>query len=96
MWPSFNNGTPIAPLFNADERRLAREMTRYWGAFTKTGRPIVARQTVWHDPGHAALLRRPGTGIGASATAPVPDSAHPHCLVSTSDPVRGRRTVCSW
>ncbi|MFI0773207.1 carboxylesterase/lipase family protein [Streptomyces sp. NPDC021212] len=50
IWPSFNNGTPIAPLFNADERRLAREMTRYWGAFTKTGRPAVARQTVW--PGY--------------------------------------------
>jgi len=39
IWPSFNNGTPIAPLFNAGERRLAREMTRYWGEFTKTGRP---------------------------------------------------------
>ena len=50
IWPSFNNGTPIAPLFNADERRLAREMTRYWGAFTKTGRPAVARQTAW--PGY--------------------------------------------
>ncbi|WNE95440.1 carboxylesterase family protein [Streptomyces luomodiensis] len=49
IWPSFNNGTPIAPLFNADERRLAHEMTRYWGAFTKTGRP-AAGQMVW--PGY--------------------------------------------
>ncbi|MEV7394230.1 carboxylesterase family protein [Streptomyces sp. NPDC091215] len=47
VWPSFDNGTPIAPLFNADERRLAREMTQYWGTFTKTGRPHVARQPAW-------------------------------------------------
>lgn len=25
-------------------------MTRYWGAFTKTGRPAVAGQTIW--PGY--------------------------------------------
>ncbi|MFJ8493836.1 carboxylesterase/lipase family protein [Streptomyces sp. NPDC094038] len=47
IWPSFDNGTPIAPLFNAAERRLAREMTQYWGAFTKTGRPHVGRQPAW-------------------------------------------------
>ncbi|MFK0286522.1 carboxylesterase/lipase family protein [Streptomyces sp. NPDC090499] len=50
IWPSFDNGTPIAPLFDAAERRLAREMTQYWGAFTKTGRPHVARQSAW--PAH--------------------------------------------
>ncbi|MGW3108746.1 carboxylesterase/lipase family protein [Streptomyces sp. NPDC001100] len=47
IWPSFDNGTPIAPLFNAAERRLAREMTRYWGAFTRTGRPHVVGQDAW-------------------------------------------------
>lgn len=47
IWPSFDNGTPIAPLFNAAERRLAREMTQYWGAFTRTGRPHVVRQNAW-------------------------------------------------
>ncbi|MFF5144828.1 carboxylesterase/lipase family protein [Streptomyces sp. NPDC013157] len=47
IWPSFDNGTPIAPLFDAGERRLAREMTQYWGAFTRTGRPHVARQSAW-------------------------------------------------
>ncbi|MEV5954709.1 carboxylesterase family protein [Streptomyces sp. NPDC051987] len=47
IWPSFDNGTPIAPLFDAAERRLAHEMTRYWGAFTRTGRPHAARQAAW-------------------------------------------------
>ncbi|GAQ55288.1 para-nitrobenzyl esterase [Streptomyces acidiscabies] len=50
IWPSFHNGTPIAPLFDAGERRLAHEMTRYWGAFTRTGRPSVAGQAAW--PGY--------------------------------------------
>ncbi|MEW1780018.1 carboxylesterase family protein [Streptomyces sp. NPDC086777] len=47
IWPSFDNGTPIAPLFDAAERRLAREMTQYWGAFTKNGRPHAVRQAAW-------------------------------------------------
>jgi para-nitrobenzyl esterase len=47
IWPSFDNGTPIAPLFDAGERQLSREMTQYWGAFTRTGRPQVAGQTAW-------------------------------------------------
>ncbi|MFF7474157.1 carboxylesterase family protein [Streptomyces sp. NPDC008092] len=62
IWPSFDNGTPIAPLFDAAERRLAREMTQYWGAFTKTGRPAVARQSAW--PGY-----RSGTGLTLSLRA---------------------------
>jgi carboxylesterase type B len=57
IWPSFNNGTPIAPLFNADERRLAREMVQYWGAFTKDGRPRVISQVSWPRFGkHGATL----------------------------------------
>ncbi|MGW2044733.1 carboxylesterase/lipase family protein [Streptomyces sp. NPDC001858] len=47
LWPSFDNGTPIAPLFDAGERRLAREMVQYWGAFTKNARPDVAGQRAW-------------------------------------------------
>ncbi|SEC43653.1 para-nitrobenzyl esterase [Streptomyces sp. 3213] len=58
IWPSFDNGTPIAPLFNAAERRLAREMTQYWGAFTRTGRPHVVRQNAWpaYHPGKGLTL----------------------------------------
>jgi para-nitrobenzyl esterase len=47
LFPSFNNGVPIAPTFNAAERRLAREMKRYWGAFALTGRPRVPHQPRW-------------------------------------------------
>jgi carboxylesterase type B len=47
IWPSFTNGTPIAPLFDEGEQQLAREMTRYWGAFTANGRPSVHGQVHW-------------------------------------------------
>lgn len=47
IWPSFNNGTPIAPLFDASEQQLADEMVQYWGAFTTNGKPRVAGQTEW-------------------------------------------------
>jgi para-nitrobenzyl esterase len=49
IWPSFDNGTPIAPLFDASERRLAREMVQRWGAFVK-GRspwPSFNRSEAW-------------------------------------------------
>jgi carboxylesterase type B len=47
LWPSFNNGTPIAPTFNAGERRLAREMVQYWGSFVKQARPGAKGQPIW-------------------------------------------------
>jgi para-nitrobenzyl esterase len=47
IWPSFNNGTPIAPLFTAADQKLADQMTQYWGAFTKHGGPDVAGLPDW-------------------------------------------------
>jgi carboxylesterase type B len=47
MWPSFDNGTPIAPTFNAGERQLSKQMIAYWGAFVKNGRPNAAGQLAW-------------------------------------------------
>jgi carboxylesterase type B len=47
LFPSFNNGTPIAPTFNAAERELAREMKKYWGAFVLRGNPRVEGQSPW-------------------------------------------------
>jgi carboxylesterase type B len=47
MWPSFDNGTPIAATFDASERRLARDMTAYWGSFLWTGRPGSAGGARW-------------------------------------------------
>jgi carboxylesterase type B len=39
LFPSFDNGTPIAPTFNAAERRLAREMKAEWARFASSGTP---------------------------------------------------------
>ncbi len=44
IWPSFDNGTPIAPQFDAGERRLAREMVRRWGAFVRGHSPWPSYQ----------------------------------------------------
>ena len=45
--PDFNNGTPIAPTFNAGERQLARNMVQYWGGFVFTGSPNAHGQAYW-------------------------------------------------
>ena len=63
IWPSFDNGTPIAPLFDAPERRLAREMVQYWGAFTQKGNPSVAGLAAWpsyNKAGQTLALRAGG------------------------------------
>jgi carboxylesterase type B len=39
LFPSFDNGTPIAPTFNASERRLAQDMKHAWGSFVLRGSP---------------------------------------------------------
>src|SRR4029453_9271502 len=55
LWPSFDNGTPIAPLFDASERRLAREMAQYWGAFATRHDPAVRGQAPWPAYNRTAL-----------------------------------------
>jgi para-nitrobenzyl esterase len=47
LWPSFDNGTPIAPTFNAAERRLAADMVDAWGAFVREARPEAAGPARW-------------------------------------------------
>jgi para-nitrobenzyl esterase len=47
LWPSFDNGVPIAPTFNAGERELALDMARYWGSFVRTGRPSARDSSPW-------------------------------------------------
>jgi len=66
LWPSFDNGTPIAPTFNAGERQLAHDMTAYWGDFVATGAPAAAGSAAWpqYDASHDVLSLRAG---GASA-----------------------------
>jgi para-nitrobenzyl esterase len=62
LFPSFDNGTPIAPTFDRGERRLAREMKRYWSAFALRGNPNVAGQPTWrrYDTSRVVLSLRPG------------------------------------
>jgi carboxylesterase type B len=47
MWPSFDNGIPIAPTFNAAERRLAHDMIAWWGDFVRSGAPGSVGGTAW-------------------------------------------------
>lgn len=70
LWPSFNNGAPIAPLFDAGEQQLARDMVQYWGAFTRTGHPggpsRTDGRTAWPQfdrQGHALSLRSGGHSV---------------------------------
>jgi carboxylesterase type B len=44
MWPSFDNGIPLAAQFTPAQRQLSDEMVRYWGAFTRFRAPFVPRQ----------------------------------------------------
>ncbi len=47
LFPSFDNGTPIAPTFNAGERQLSRDMIQYWGGFVFTGSPNAHGLARW-------------------------------------------------
>jgi len=63
MWPSFDNGVPIAPTFDAGERVLAGDMVRYWGSFVSTGRPSAPPSARWlgyDDTGLVMSLRAGG------------------------------------
>jgi para-nitrobenzyl esterase len=62
LFPSFDNGTPIAPTFDPDEQRLAAEMKQRWTAFTSTGEPQAAGPPAWprHDAGEVLALRAGG------------------------------------
>ena len=47
LFPSFDNGTPIAPTFNAVERQLSRDMIHYWAGFARSGSPNWPGLTHW-------------------------------------------------
>jgi carboxylesterase type B len=55
LWPSFDNGTPIAPTFTPAERRLALDMVRYWGSFVRTGYPVAWFSAPWPPVNHTGL-----------------------------------------
>lgn len=63
FWPSFDNGVPIAPTFDAGERRLARDMVQWWGQFVRAGRPGTVDGVRWprfRDGGQVLSLRAGG------------------------------------
>jgi carboxylesterase type B len=62
LFPSFNNGVPITPMFDAGERQLAREMKSRWGAFARYGTPDAAGLRRWpaYEPGGRVLSLRAG------------------------------------
>ena len=81
LFPSFDNGTPIAPTFNAAERRLAARDEAVLGRLHPARQPAGAR------PGRLAALQRPRQrccrcGPGAAASR----SPTPPCAPSTSAP----------
>ena len=72
LWPSFDNGTPIAPTFDAAERELARHMKRYWGAMVVRHDPNVWWQPYWpayNWSGHILSLRAGGQSRAISTAA---------------------------
>ncbi|MEV0391434.1 carboxylesterase family protein, partial [Nonomuraea sp. NPDC050643] len=56
LWPSFDNGTPIAPTFDASERRLARDMVHYWGAFPRSGQPYAQAAAPWPSFNRTSMI----------------------------------------
>ncbi len=71
LWPSFDNGTPIAPTFDASERRLAADMVDAWGAFVRTGHPLAAGRARW--PSFTATEKVMSLRAGGRSTL-VPDA----------------------
>ncbi len=73
MWPSFDNGIPLAAQFTPAQQRLSREMVRYWGALTRFGVPFVPFQALWpaYRPGGRIQSLRPG-----GATQPISEAEY--------------------
>jgi len=69
LFPSFDNGTPIAPTFNAAERRLSADMVRYWGSFVRGKPPSAPRSVPWDRFNRAERVLSLRAG-GRSVTVP--------------------------
>ena len=69
LWPSFDNGVPLAAQFTPAQKQLSNEMVKYWGAFARTGAPDVAHQAPWpaYRSGRLLSLRPGGMSVPISA-----------------------------
>ena len=47
LWPSFDNGTPIATTFDPAERELASRMVGYWSSFVTQSHPSIPGGPAW-------------------------------------------------
>jgi len=56
MWPSFDNGLPIASEFDSAEKRLAGVMVAYWSSFVVKGQPAVHGLPRWPSFNHGSSL----------------------------------------
>ena len=63
LWPSFDNGTPIAPTFNAAERQLAADMVDAWGAFIRHNRLESAHWPNFNRTSQVMSLRPGGDSV---------------------------------
>jgi para-nitrobenzyl esterase len=87
IWPSFNNGTSIAARFNAADRKLANQMTEYWGAFTKHGGPDVAGMQDWPRFASHGLTLSLRTGGSKVVTYTTYNAEHQCSFWSTMPPL---------
>jgi carboxylesterase type B len=78
LWPSFDNGIPLAAQFTPAQQQLSNEMVRYWGAFARTGAPRVKGLAAWPSyRSHRMLSLRPG-GRSVLITSARYEAEH-HC-----------------
>jgi para-nitrobenzyl esterase len=70
LFPNFDNGEPITPLFNEGERALATSMKAYWGAFASQGVPSDKNGPAWplFNAGGQILSLQPAEGSFAMST----------------------------
>ena len=92
LFPSFNNGTPIAPTFNAGERQLSRNMINYWGSFVFHGDPNFPGQADWpqYNSSHQVMSLRVAGQSRADQHGRVPGRA-PVRLLGLARLTRGCR-----
>ncbi|MFF5497724.1 carboxylesterase/lipase family protein [Streptomyces aquilus] len=71
LWSHFGGDEPLSAQFTTAQRRLAKEMTDYWGSFVRTGSPNAhaSHQAAWpsYRSGHLMSLRPGGSAAITSA-----------------------------
>ncbi len=85
LWPSFNNGTPIAPTFTAAERRLATDMVRAWGDFVRGGDPEAAGPARWPSTNRTATVMSLRAGGHSVLISDARFAAEHNCDLWTTD-----------